>query len=508
MTDVRQSAALSELIGEWLPRQRWFAAKDGDRPALGFAGGLRLRPPVPGTAPGTGLGSGSGAEAGPGVTVHFVTATVGDVTATYQLPLTYHRSPIPELAQALIGVLTVPGSAPQWLYDGPHDPAFVRAWLALVAAGAQVLSDNGPAGGLATGALQPGAAADARALDLNRPTRVLSGEQSNTSVIVTGDDDPAPVILKVFRVLQPGANPDVAVASVLTSAGCPNVPRLTGWINGEWTGTDGGRAYGHLTSVSEFLPGSDDAWRLACVAVEQCRAFTEQARGIGTATAVVHEALAETMPTSTATSNALGELLDRLHGRLNWALHAVPQLAPFADAARAAVDAVGELDRMPQLQRIHGDLHLGQVLHSGSRGWVLLDFEGEPLRPLADRNRPDLALRDIAGMLRSFDYAARHTTTCTAAGTGVRTTITNAWADSWAGACVKAFLDAYTDACGRDPRDDAVLLRALELDKALYEAVYETRNRPTWVRIPLEAVARLLSAVPPAPVPHTPPPLR
>jgi 1,4-alpha-glucan branching enzyme len=471
-----------------------------------------------------------------------VTATVGNVTATYQLPLTYRHLPVPELAHALVGVLAEPESAPQWVYDGPYDPAFVRAWLTLVATGARALSDNGPAGGLATGAIQPGTAGEARTLDANRPTRVLSGEQSNTSVIVSsGDDDPTPVILKVFRVLQPGANPDVDVASVLTSAGCPNVPRLTGWINGEWTGADGKRAHGHLTSVSEFLPGSDDAWRLACIAVEQGRVFTEQARGIGAATAAVHEALARAMPTSAATGATVGELLDQLHGRLNWALQAAPKLAPYAEAARAAVNAVGELNRIPRLQRIHGDLHLGQVLHAGSRGWVLLDFEGEPLRPLADRNRPDLALRDIAGMLRSFDYAARHTIinsnnsdnnntsdgtsdstsdsndgnarnnanarnndydtadydadgTSGTSGTSEASARTEAWAEAWAGACAQAFLEAYTDACGHDPRDDTVLLRALELDKALYETVYETRNRPTWIRIPLDAVARLVSS--------------
>lgn len=496
MTEARRSATFCELIGAWLPRQRWFAAKGGAEPVLACSGELRLRRPADA---GAGDGAGpvrrpaagpGGSEADVGIAVHFVTATVGDVRATYQVPLTYRRRPVPGLEHALVGLLELDDDD-RWVYDGPHDQAFVRAWLALVSSGAETLSDDGPGGGRAVGVVQPDLPGDgARLLRIDRPARVLSGEQSNTSVIV-GDDGPDPVILKVFRVLQSGANPDVAVTSTLTSAGCPHVPRLTGWIEGEWTDPDGGRAYGHLTSVSEFLPSSDDAWRLACVAVETEQPFTEQAAGIGAATAAVHEALARALPTSAATGATLGELASHLAQRLDWALDAVPALHPYAGAARAMVDAVRVLDRIPRLQRIHGDLHLGQVLEAGPRGWVLLDFEGEPLRPLADRNRPDLALRDIAGMLRSFDYAARHTI-LGLDGSDPRV----AQADAWAASCAQSFLDAYADAGGQDPREHAVLLRALELDKALYEAVYETRNRPTWVQIPFSAVARLLSPVP------------
>jgi predicted trehalose synthase len=133
-------------------------------------------------------------------------------------------------------------------------------------------------------------------------------------------------------------------------------------------------------------------------------------------------------------------------------------------------------------QRIHGDYHLGQVLRVPDRGWVLLDFEGEPLRPLAERSLPDQPLRDVAGMLRSFDYAA------------------GSWEQShpgrsareWAARAQRAFLDGYATESGRDPRGDSALLTAFQLDKALYEVVYEARNRPTWLTIPTAAVARLL----------------
>jgi trehalose synthase-fused probable maltokinase len=508
MTDDRQATTLCELIGTWLPRQRWFAAKGGDEPALASAGELRLhRPTRSDDGRFTDGRSDDGAEpadrAEPDVdiTVHFVTAAVGDVRATYQVPLTYHRRPVPELEHALVGVLVesgtggVGGGGRQWVYDGPHDPAFVRAWLALVVTRAQALSDDGPAGGRAIGVIQPDTPIpDAPLPGPDRPARVLSGEQSNTSVIVGGDSDPDPVIVKVFRVLQSGANPDVAVTSTLTSVGCPNVPRLTGWVEGEWLDPHGGHAYGHLASVSEFLPGSDDAWRLACVAVETGQPFVEQARKIGEATAAVHKALARALPTSAGDESTLGDLADHLQQRLSWALEAVPALQPYAAAARAAVDAVRHLDRVPRLQRIHGDLHLGQVLDAGPRGWVLLDFEGEPLRPLADRNRQDLALRDVAGMLRSFDYAARHAVLELPDGDPRLGRV-----DAWAAEAAEAFLAAYATAGGQDPREDAELLRALELDKALYEAVYETRNRPAWVQIPFCAITRLLSPAPARP---------
>ncbi|MDX5318014.1 MAG: aminoglycoside phosphotransferase, partial [Actinomycetes bacterium] len=117
-------------------------------------------------------------------------------------------------------------------------------------------------------------------------------------------------------------------------------------------------------------------------------------------------------------------------------------------------------------------------LHVPNRGWVLLDFEGEPLRPMPERTQPDLALRDVAGMLRSFDYAAG-----AAEAPG---------GTEWAEHAREEFLEGYTSDAGDDPRDHGDLLAALELDKALYEAVYEARNRPTWLRIPLAAIERLL----------------
>ncbi|NAZ82680.1 aminoglycoside phosphotransferase [Kineococcus sp. R8] len=440
---------------EWAPRQRWYAHKGSsarvlrvERAPLDESGVAQLLALT--------VASGEGEDR---------------ASTVYQVPLTFRHAPDDSLTPALVGQLD--GST--WVYDGPHDPTWTRALLTLVAA------EEG-AGSAAFGA--HGASADGGLpVPAGHRTKVLGGEQSNTSIVVSADDGATPLIAKVFRVLNAGDNPDVVVQTALASAGCARVPRPAGWVDGQWTAPDGGLAVGHLAHLTEFLAGSSDAWRVATAAVAQARDFSAEAAELGRATAEVHAVLAAELPTVPATPERLGVLADGLLARLAWAAAAVPQLAPSVAAAREHLDAVRHVTGAPDLQRVHGDYHLGQVLHSAARGWVLLDFEGEPLRPLAERSDPDLALRDVAGMLRSFDYAA-------STGTGEA-------ADRWSHACRTAFLDGWSAVAGVDPRTPGsaaeVLLRALELDKALYEVVYEARNRPDWLPTPLNAVHRLLA---------------
>jgi predicted trehalose synthase len=467
----REGDSLAGLLAGWLPQQRWYAAKGTAAVAAQRLGGLHLDP------------------AGEvDLVVHFLAVTVGlGPTTVYQVPLAYRDAPEPTLEHALVGVLDAEGRR-RWVYDAVHEPSFVRAWLRLLTGGSEVTDAAGAVGGSAHGILQPAG----WALDPDAPTTVLSGEQSNTSVIV-GADGPTPAIVKLFRVLAPGDNPDVVVQSALAAAGCERVPRPVGWVEGSWPAPDGegtgGTVRGHLAFAAEFLAGSEDAWRVACRSVVGDEPFGEHAHALGAATAEVHLALADTLGTAPATPGLLDELATSLRSRVAWAVAEAPALAGRAAAALRAVDAArAAADSAPLvLQQIHGDYHLGQVLHSPTRGWVLLDFEGEPLRPLAERLAPDLALRDVAGMLRSFDYAARHATVALP-DDDPRV----AAADAWAAGCRTAFLAGYAEVTGRDPAADGALLLALELDKALYEVVYETRNRPGWLAVPLHAVRRLL----------------
>jgi len=143
---------------------------------------------------------------------------------------------------------------------------------------------------------------------------------------------------------------------------------------------------------------------------------------------------------------------------------------------------------------VHGDYHLGQVMRTQT-GWIVLDFEGEPASPLAQRRARSSPLRDVAGMLRSFDYAARHQLVThpdavPSAPSGPSSGLAPRAAD-WVRRNSDAFCAGYAAAGGLDPAENSVLLRAMLLDKAVYEVIYEARNRPTWVPIPLESIAEL-----------------
>ncbi|QKS15365.1 hypothetical protein HUN59_03315 [Curtobacterium sp. Csp2] len=313
-------------------------------------------------------------------------------------------------------------------------------------------------------------------------SRVLAGEQSNTSVICDTADG-ARVIVKVFRVLHHGDNPDVTTQLALSAAGSARVPTVYGALRASWpdTGRPDVTATGHLAFAQEFLPGLDDAWRVALTDAREGNPWDDHAQRLGEALAEVHRTLAQALPTEPADDARRAAAVATMHARLDAAVREAPTVEPHVDAVRSVYERAAAV-RWPDLQRIHGDLHLGQVLAAPEpRGWVFLDFEGEPLRPLTERSLPDVTLRDVAGMLRSFDYVAgslAHDATFVDAG-------------AWAHAARAAFLDGYQRGTGTDLREHRELLDAFELDKAVYEVVYETRNRPDWAGIPLAAVARL-----------------
>jgi maltokinase len=428
--------SLGVLLREWLPRQRWFAGKD--RPVTDlvllsmtelFPGCLHLlvqtsHTPVP----------------GPGG------APAGDC---YQLLLGVRKHLAPRLGRALIGRAEQGPLAGMTIYDALHDPRSAQLLL-------ERLRHPGSAGPLCF-ECDPSVPVPA-----GLPPRLLEAEQSNSS-LVYGDE----FILKLFRRVQPGINPDLEVPGALAGQDCRRVPAPVAWfrLTHPMEAT--------LGVLQPYLRDASDGWTLALRALATGDDFTVQAHELGQATAEVHLALASAFPTgthgeSTRTAAAMTERLDAV-------AHCVPALKPFVPGLRGAFGALVACDPGPPAQRIHGDLHLGQVLRAG-REWFVIDFEGEPSKPLAERRSAQSPVRDIAGMLRSFDYAARQR---------------RPWRPEWARRCREAFCAGYAARAGWDPRKKHGLLRAYETDRAVYEVLYEARHRPDWLPVPMAAIERL-----------------
>jgi maltokinase len=302
-------------------------------------------------------------------------------------------------------------------------------------------------------------------------------------------------ILKLFRRLEPGLNPDVEVHDALRHTENQHIAPLLGYI--EIDDADPANEPATVAMLQTFVPNASDGWRLATASVRDLYAegdlhadevggdFAADSERLGAATASVHKDMAAVLPTEPATPDWYGTAAEQMTERLTAAIEVVPQLAEHADGLKALYAAVAETREPVVRQRVHGDLHLGQVLRTAT-GWIVLDFEGEPARSLASRRELDSPLRDVAGMLRSFDYAARHMLV------EQPDDPQRAYrAQEWAERNRAAFCTGYSNASGLDPCGESPLLRAFEADKAVYECVYEARNRPNWLMIPLNSLSRL-----------------
>ncbi|WP_329023486.1 maltokinase N-terminal cap-like domain-containing protein [Streptomyces sp. NBC_00690] len=480
-TPVALLPSLVPLLLDWLPRQRWFAGKGHPVTGVSLVCATEL---LPLTGPGAGL-------------VHLLVEVeqpglpAGGAKDCYQLLLGVRDVLPPRLAPALIGRPTDGPLAGRTVYEGLHDPRLAELVL-------ERLRTPGTLGTLRFSRFDR-----APAVPGGLTARPLDAEQSNSSLIY-GDD----YILKVFRRVQTGPNPDLELPLALARAGCGRVPVPVAWYEST-------AAQPHTLGVLQpYLRGSHDGWRLALDALAAGRPFTDEARALGLVTAEVHTALAEALPTVLLRHEHTEHLARAMRRRLNEAARAVPALLPYAPRLGTAFDAVAALGRGGRTwraQRVHGDLHLGQALYqSAERGgraspalagappsaplastgqlahpqtgaaaaghWSVIDFEGEPARPLGERRSPQPPVRDIAGMLRSFDYAARSH---------------NPWNPAWAEQCRDAYCEGYAAGSGDDPRAEPELLRAYETDKAVYEVVYEARHRPGWLPVPMAAIERL-----------------
>jgi maltokinase len=454
---------LPELLTRWLPTQRWYSGKDAPIGSLAITSDITL-------------GSGD-----PELRHLILTVAQGGQTASYQL-LVGLRSSVPEgLRHAVIGRLPDGLTA----YDALHDPELSSRLLHDIADQRRIgrlVFEREP--GVSFGSW-PGA-------------RVIAAEQSNTSVVF-GEA----AILKVLRRLFPGANPDLEVAAALARLGSVRVAPPYGWIE---TRVDGEPML--LGVLSRYLARASDGWSLAAASIGRLSAqhgdygreylmapvpragpghpaanFAQEAHLLGRATAELHADLANAFGTEQLTQRQLAQLAEQMTDKFTRAAAAVPELAAYADKIRASYGDLAGLTTPVTIQRIHGDYHLGQVLRTED-GWVALDFEGEPVVPLAQRTGLYPPLRDVAGMLRSFDYAARHQLLGHPDAKQL-----HGPADIWVDQCQQAFCAGYARAGGLDLEASSVMLRALMLEKAVYEVEYEARHRPSWLRIPLDYIA-------------------
>ncbi|WP_329581080.1 phosphotransferase [Kitasatospora sp. NBC_01250] len=473
----------------WLVTRRWFTHEQGHLSALN---------PVSASVLGTSERA-PGDGGGPVLLHSLLDARHGSVAHHYQVLLGLRRSLPEELAAAEIG-RAGGGRWDGWtLYEATEDHELMELLLERTAAAE-------PAGELRM-SLTGGAP-----LPRGLSARALAVEQSN-STVVFGDR----LLFKLFRQPEPGPHPETDALRALTRVRCRRIPGLAGWLH-----TEGDPQHSVVLGIlEEFLPARGDGWQLAvdqaadcldgaCAPVPGLGGFTAESRALGSAVAEVHAALAEAFPQVMLDGDAVAEQVAQLHRELRDAVRQVPELEPYAGRLGGLYEDYARVVRRgPGLvgQRIHGDLHLGQVLRTED-GWKVIDFEGEPSRPVAERALPQPVLKDVAGMLRSFDYAAQQALALLAEHAGPEPDPDPAAeptperaaerlrrsrrAYAWTVRNRRAFTAGYAAAGGLDPHCHPVVLRAFEAEKAVYEAVYEAQHRPAWLPIPLAAIQRLV----------------
>lgn len=422
-------------FGDWIVRQRWYA---GRTRVLADAAAAVVTPLQPDLDH-----------------VLLDVSYTDGAAERYQVLVRWADAPIDGFGD----VARIGSDGDRLAYDAMYDPQAARHLLALIDRSATV----GPLTFVKERGID---------LPLDAAPRVSGAEQSNTSVIFGRD-----AILKVFRRVTPGINPDIELNRELARVHNPHVATLFGSFDTQW-----GSQPCALGMVTAFAADSSEGWDMATASArDDFTDFTEESRLLGEAVASVHAALAQTLGTSTVTFP-----VDTALERLQSAVAAAPALAPHAPLIEERYRKLA--DETLTVQRVHGDLHLGQVLRTPA-GWVLIDFEGEPGQPLDERRRPDSPWRDVAGVLRSYEYAAYQRL--------VDHSDDRALAErarQWVDRNSTAFCDGYAAVAGEDPRASGQVLAAYELDKAVYEAAYEARFRPSWLPIPMRSIERILSA--------------
>jgi len=452
MAPIELGFVSEEVLLEWVASQRWFASKSKGIGHLNVLDALALR------------------DEQPPLTAAFLEARFPAGThELYQLLVSTRPASDGWEAGVIDSVYETT------VYDALTDPAEGAALAGLMQRGATVEGRLGQARFHWTGAT--GAPGDAPAV------RSVGVEQSNSSNIF--DDR---LILKVFRRLEAGDNPELEMLRFLSGRGFENIPALAGWyeISGELLDAT-------LGVLSEFVADGRDGWEYT---LEDPDGVIGELAELGEVTGRMHTVLASdstepdfapdepgdaSLSLLTAT---IDEEIERLFVDLPDGVEALAPIEGRGEEIRDRLQMLSHVGVGGRLIRLHGDYHLGQTLRTPDR-WVLLDFEGEPARPLIERRRKRSPLRDVAGMLRSFAYAASTLEQSSSAPEGWEGRARGAFLEGYLGTVEPALLPAGQQAIDK-------LLAIFELEKAVYELRYELNNRPDWVGIPAAGIARLL----------------
>jgi trehalose synthase-fused probable maltokinase len=449
-------------LHDWVVARRWFGSKSREVAHIDVAEAITVR------------------SEPPQLVLAIVEARFGEGThETYQLPLGLR----PRADGWDEGVIV---EADGWtVYDALTDPAHGRELLHRMRGGDQVTTGDGE-GRLRFRWAESADAGGGGTVDV----RPVGAEQSNSSVVF-GER----LILKAFRRLEPGVNPELELLRFLSERRFEHIAPLAGWYE-----LQGRLLDATLGILQEYLAGARDGWELTLDGLErEPDAVIAQLRELGAVTGQLHAALGSegsdpafvpeepSMESLALLTADVDEQIERVFLDLP-ETEAVAPIAGRGQDVRELLQALSHIGAGGRVIRTHGDLHLGQTMLS-DRGWVIIDFEGEPARPLPERRRKRPPLRDVAGMLRSLSYAAA----------GVRILRGREAPPEWEPRARAAYLEGYfehVDAGLLPPGQQATdqLLAVYELEKAVYELRYELNNRPDWVGIPVAGIVRLLDA--------------
>jgi maltokinase len=457
---TRASALDTDALARWLEGRRWYATKSRQVASLELEEAISLEPGSPLV-----LGL---AQAG------FATGT----HELYQLALSF-------IAPAELGDREAIQSTPEWVVvDAVADPELARELLQAIDEERTIETDEGCTRFCRVGGGGP--------LRHDAAVRPMGVEQSNSSIVFADE-----TVLKVFRRLEPGINPELEMLRFLTERGFQSIAPLQGYYEYE------SRALQATLGVAQrFYAEAVGGWELALDRIgKDPAAFLISLGALGEVTAALHNALASdhddpAFSPEEPSSEALALLVATIDEEIERVFVRLPDDDRVAALAGRGQDVREQLSQRAQLGvggraiRTHGDYHLGQTLHVPG-GWLIIDFEGEPARPLFERRQKASPLRDVAGMLRSFAYAA--------SASAIQRSLPAP--GDFERRARETFLERYLDVIDSAllPAGEAAianLLSIFELEKAIYELQYELDNRPDWLPIPVAGITRLLEETP------------